>query len=176
MEKYILSEIYTLVPRELYTPETGKSALMEQFGLQGEYIFHNASYQKADAIIAYALPSAAEGSIDECCNTYPFVVRLLKELDNITGYNKVIFHYNAEKGLSHIIIGTGEELKMANSFSSDSFESALYFLFLSIRQLQMNPKQCIVRVCSGIDADQEKTISRFFSGVETNNLDNLIQV
>ena len=75
---------------------------------------------------------------------------------------------------SHTVIATGSELKMANSFKADSFESALYFLFLSIQQLQMNPRQCTVRVCSAITPQQEETIARFFSGVEKNNLDNLI--
>ena len=75
---------------------------------------------------------------------------------------------------AHIIICTGEELKLANSFKADSFESALYFLFLSIQKLQMNPKQCVIRVCSDISQEQEETVKRFFNGVEKNNLDNCI--
>ncbi len=175
MGKYILSEIFTLVPKEVYTPQLGKAALVEQFGLQGEYEFHETFHEKADAVMAYALPASGEGKNNVCSKPYPFIVRLLQEMEEITGYNKVVFHYNPERRLSHTIISTGDELKLANCFEADSFESALYFLFLSIRQLQMNPKQCTVRVCSCIDSGQEKTISRFFSGVEKNNLDNLIQ-
>ena len=175
MEKYFLSEIFTLVPKEVYTPQMGKDALVEQFGLQEEYDFHDTSYDKANAVIAYALPSSIDRGTGICNKIYPFAVRLLQEIEDITGYNKVVFHYNAGKRLSHTIISTGDELKLANCFKADSFESALYFLFLSIKQLQMNPRQCTVRVCSSIDTEQEKTISRFFNGVEKNNLDNLIQ-
>lgn len=176
MGKYILSEIFTLVPEELYTPELGRAALTEQFGLEGEYDFHHTLHEKANAVIAYALPACGEKGTGVCSKTYPFAVRLLQETEEIPGYNKVVFHYNMERKLSHIIICTGEELKLANSFKADNFESALYFLFLSIQQLQMNPKQCIVRVCSGITSEQETIISRFFNGVEKNNLDNLIQI
>lgn len=175
MEKYILSEIFTLIPKEYYTPQFGKAALMEQFGLEGEYFFHSIPYNKANAVIAYALPPAEENGADSCCTPVPFAKRLLEETGQITGYNKVVFHYNSIKKLSHTIICTGEELKLANSFKADSFESALYFLFLAIRQLQMNPKQCIIRVCCHMTPQQEALISRFFNGVEINDLDNLIQ-
>lgn len=176
MGQYILTEIFTLVPKEVYTPELGRTALTEQFGLQGEYDFYSALYEKAGAVVAYALPSSQKTGTGVCHKAYPFAIRLLQESEEITGYNKVILHYNSTRKLSHTIICTGEELKLANSFKADSFESALYFLFLSIQQLQMNPKQCIVRVCNEITEEQEKTISRFFNGVEKNNLDNLIQI
>ncbi len=175
MEKYILSEIFTLIPKDFYTPQMGKAALMEQFGLEGEYSFHSIPYNKENAVIAYALPHGLEYGEDGDCNALPFVTRLLEETGQITGYNKVVFHYNCAKKLSHTIICTGEELKLANSFKADSFESALYFLFLAIQQLQMNPKQCIVRVCCHMTPQQEAIISRFFNGIEVNNLDNLIQ-
>lgn len=168
-EKYILSELFTLFPSELYTPEQGREALQRQFALEGEYAFGRYGFANAGAVVAYAVPSGCPA------DTLPFVARLLEETTHIAHYNKVIFHYSSSRRLSHTVISAGEELKLANSFKADSFESALYFLFLSIRQLQMNPKQCIIRVCSPITVQQEETIGRFFNGVETNNLNNIIQ-
>ena len=175
MEKYILSEIFTLIPRELYTPQTGETALEEQFSLESGYVFYSYLYEKGNAVVSYALPESITKEYPQIENIYPLVVKLLHEANAIECYNKVIFHYCTTKRIAHIIICTGEELKLANSFKADSFESALYFLFLSIQQQQMNPKQCIVRVCSDIEPQQEETIKRFFNGVETHNLDNLIQ-
>lgn len=172
MKQYILSGLFTLIPEELYTPEFGKEALCSQFSLNDGYIFNGHRLNGTNAVVAYALKeeeTVKEGQLPE-----PFAIRLMEECDNINEYNKVVFHYSGEKNLSHTVIATGGELKMANSFKADSFESALYFLFLSIKQLQMNPRQCTVRVCSAITPQQEETIARFFSGVETNNLDNQI--
>ena len=172
MEKYILSEIFTLIPEELYTAQCGEAALKEQFSLKGEYLYKEYPFKSASAIVAYAFPQdmAAEGSD----RMFPFIVRMLQETAEIGNYNKVIFHYSKENKLSHIVISAGEELKIANCFKADTFESALYFLFLSIKQLQMNPKQCTVRVCWDIMPEQEQTIGKFFKGVEKNNLSELI--
>lgn len=171
MERYFLSETFTLIPKELYTPQCGEEALNAQFSLKGSYIYKDYCFESAGAVIAFAIKKEN----NENGASLPFVVKLLEESLTISNYNRVVFHYSKERKLAHIIICTGEELKLANSFKADSFESALYFLFLSIQQLQMNPKQCIVRVCSEIESQQEDTIKRFFNGVETNNLSNLIQ-
>ena len=172
MKQYILSDLFTLIPQELYTPSLGKEALCSQFNLNGSYTFKGHLLASTKAVVAFAVEegNGEGGAMDSC----PFAVRLIEECDSIDEYNKVVFHYSAQKMLSHTVIATGSELKIANSFKADSFESALYFLFLSIQQLQMNPRQCTVRVCSAITPQQEETIARFFSGVEKNNLDNLI--
>ena len=182
MEKYILSEIFTLIPKELYTAESGEAALKEQFSLKGEYIYKEYGFNGANAVVAYALPKDStqqnpEGTkeLPEGSDSmYPLIVGMLEETGAIDSYNKVIFHYSKEKKFSHIVICAGKELKIANCFKADTFESALYFLFLSIQQLQMNPKQCIVRICSDMTPEQEQTIGKFFNGVEKNNLSKII--
>ena len=172
MKQYILSDLFTLIPQELYTPELGKEALCSQFNINEEYSFNGHRLTGTKAVVAYAIKEderAENGQHPE-----PFAIRLIEECSNIDEYNRVVFHYSSGKNLSHTVIAAGTELKIANSFKADSFESALYFLFLSIQQLQMNPRQCTVRVCSAITPQQEETIARFFNGVEKNNLDNHI--
>ena len=168
MEKYILSEIFTLIPKELYSRERGEAALKEQFSLSDGYIYNEYLLSSSNAVAAFALP---QGNGPE---VYPFIVRMLEEAAAIDHYNKVVFHYSTERRLAHIVISTGNELKIANCFKVDTFESALYFLFLSIQQLQMNPKQCIVRVCFQATIEQQQIMDKFFNGVEIHNLSNTI--
>ena len=168
MEKYILSEIFTLIPKELYSRERGEAALKEQFSLSDGYIYNEYLLSSSNAVAAFALP---QGNGPE---VYPFIVRMLEEAAAIDHYNKVVFHYSTERRLAHIVISTGNELKIANCFKVDTFESALYFLFLSIQQLQMNPKQCIVRVCFQATIGQQQIMDKFFNGVEIHNLSNTI--
>lgn len=160
---YLPTEIFTLIPLEIYTPQSGEAALREQFSLSGELIYGEHHFQQYKAVMAF------------CGTVPPFAIKLIEECSSISNYNKVVFHYSQQLNLSHTIIGAGEELKLANSFKAESFESALYFLFLSIQQLQMNPKQCVIRVCGDISVQQEETIKRFFNSVEKNNLNNYIQ-
>ena len=155
MEKYILSEIFTLIPKELYSRERGEAALKEQFSLSDGYIYNEYLLSSSNAVAAFALPQGNRPEV------YPFIVRMLEEAAAIDHYNKVVFHYSTERRLAHIVISTGNELKIANCFKVDTFESALYFLFLSIQQLQMNPKQCIVRVCFQATIEQQQIMDKF---------------
>lgn len=164
MGKYILSEYFTLIPKEVYTHELAGRILSDQFSMDMESQVGAFVLEKENAVVAFR----QESRNGETC--LPFVVKLLDEATQIDAYNKVVFHYLQEKGIAHIIIYTGEDLKLANSFKADSFESALYFLFLSIKGLQMNPKQCVVRVCWQITSDQESVFAKFFNGFKINDL------
>lgn len=163
MKSYLPTEIFTLIPMEIYTPQSGEAALREQFSIDGEILYGEHYIKGHNAVMAYSGV------------TPPFAIKLIEECSSISNYNKVVFHYSEHLNLSHTIICTGDELKLANSFKAESFESALYFLFLSIQQLQMNPKQCVVRVCSEITQSQQQIIKKFFNSVEINNLNNYIQ-
>ena len=173
MEKYIFTEIFTLFPKELYSAHAGEIALKSEFQPGNGYIFKEYLYKKGNVVVSYAVPQTALPENAE--ELPPFVARLLMEADAITSYNKAILHYNGNRNIAHIIICTGEELKLANSFKADSFESALYFLFLAIKGLQMNPRQCTVRVCCNITKEQEGIFSRFFKGFQVNDLDILLK-
>ena len=107
MEKYILSEIFTLIPKELYSRERGEAALKEQFSLSDGYIYNEYLLSSSNAVAAFALP---QGNGPE---VYPFIVRMLEEAAAIDHYNKVVFHYSTERRLAHIVISTGNELKIA---------------------------------------------------------------
>lgn len=164
MDKFVLTEIFTLLPKDLYSPQLGKNALMGQFSLDENVPVGVHFMEKDNAVVVYR-QSGQEGE-----EPLPFVVKMLEEACNIPVYNKVMFHYSKEKRLSHTIIYNGEELKLANSFRADSFESALYFLFLSIQGLQMNPKQCVVRVCCPVTEEQERIFAKFFNGFQVKDL------
>lgn len=168
MGKYTLSEYFTLIPKEVYSLELAQRALSEQFSLSAPLSVGCFHLEKESAVVAYVQDGGAEG---ECL---PFVLKLLEEAAHIEAYNKVAFHYSQERNLTHIVIYTGDDLKLVNSFKADSFESALYFLFLSIKGLQMNPRQCEVMACWQTSREQEDVFTRFFSGFKRNDLNTLL--
>lgn len=168
MGKYILSEYFTLIPKEVYSKELAQRALSGQFSLTAPFSVGSFHMEKENAVVAYVQDGNPE---DE---SLPFVLKLLEEATQVVAYNKVAFHYSHEKKLAHVVIYTGDELKLANSFKADSFESALYFLFLSIKGLQMNPRQCEVMACWQTSREQEDVFTRFFCGFKTNDLNTLL--
>lgn len=169
MAEYLLLDTFTLIPKDLYSPQLGKEALAAQFMIDmQQYNFGEWLFGDAKAMVAYAIPKS-EGE------KLPLIARLLEETRNIASFNKVILHYCPKKQLSNTVICMGGELKLANSYKADSFESALYFLFLAIQKLQMNPQQCTVRVTSEISGEQHATIARFFKGTEIYNLNNTLE-
>jgi hypothetical protein len=173
MGRYIYTEKFTLIPKEAYTPQLGREALEQQFHIGAEDHIDTCDVCEADAVAVYCAPGAG-------CNTsdmdkpLPLAAGMMQVVCGAEEFNKAAFHYSREKGFAHIIIYAGKELKLANAFKVDSYESALYFLFLSIQQLQMNPKQCIVRVCFQATIEQQQIMDKFFNGVEIHNLSNTI--
>ena len=165
MQRYFYTEKFALIPKQVFTHELGREALAAQFQLEEDAPMGVCSPGGQEVVVVYH--QLQEG--------LPFVLRLMEEAAAIEDYNKVAFHYSKEKGIAHIIIYTGNDLRLANSFKVDSYESALYFLFLSIKGLQMNPQQCMVHICWGIDAAQKQTADRFFKGAQVKDLDTYIK-
>ena len=168
--KYVYIEKFTLVPQELYTPELGREALVQQFQLDPDAPVECCNSCNCAAVVVYSPENVQKSQAAESI-AVPFVVGMMDIAREAGEYNKVAFHYNKERGYAHIVIYTGDELKLANSFKVDSFESALYFLFLSIKGLQMNPQQCVINICWNIPDAQKETVAKFFKGTHVVDLE-----
>ena len=92
MDKYIFTEIFTLFPKELYTPKAAETALKAQFGLGNGYIFKEYPYKGGEIVVSYAIPAKETQDQTEYTKMYPLVARLLEEADSIGDYNKVMLH------------------------------------------------------------------------------------
>ena len=170
MGKYFYTEKFTLIPKQIYTPELGREALEQQFQLNIDANIESCQVCAAEAVMVYCAHNIMEVTSD-VEKPLPLAAGMMQTVYGIEEYNKVAFHYSKERGFAHIVIYTGEALKLANAFKVDSYESALYFLFLSIKGLQMNPQQCVITLCWDIDAKQREIAGKFFKGTKVNNLD-----
>ena len=172
MNRYQISEIFTLIPQQFYNTQEGENALQKIFGISASYNVHSIELNEHKAVLCWAIHQNSYNAVDKSDTIYPFVYKLFSLIPQSNNYNNAIFHYNQEVKLCHIIICENKELKIANSFRCDNFESALYFLLLAVKKLNMNPKQTTVRVCSNISKGETMLIHKFFRGVEINILDN----
>ncbi len=170
MGRYIYTEKFTLIPKEAYTPQLGREALEQQFHIGTEDHIDTCDVCEADAVAVYCAPGAGCNASD-VEKPLPLAAGMMQVVCGAEEFNKVAFHYSRERGFAHIIIYAGKELKLANAFKVDSYESALYFLFLSIKRLQMNPQQCVITICWDIEAAQREIAEKFFKGTQVINLE-----
>lgn len=95
---------------------------------------------------------------------YPSIYPPLLSLPSFYDYNKVYINYT--KGQIHIIIYEGTSLIYCNSFPAAYFNTALYFLFLALRQTQFNPEQTTVFVSGSINETDILQLSKYFSKIK----------
>ncbi len=169
---YQISEIFTLIPQQFYSVEEGEITLQKMFGINTSYNVQSTKLDEYNAVLCYAVHQdiLKDINIGDC--VYPFIGKLLSMVSNSGNFNNALFHYNKELKLCHIIICENKELKIANCFKCDNFETAIYFMLLSVKKLNMNPKQTIIRVFSPISMSENQMINKFFRGTQLNTLDN----
>lgn len=171
MDYYYLTGKFTLIPNMFFTQQNAVEAMKELFGVEKGEIIKHSPIQLFNAYMVYSLPIEIVSKMKEGENIYPFAFCLIDFLKNIKEYNKVIFHYSSSHNLAHVVICKGNELQLVNSYSANSFESAVYFLFLALKQTIINPLQTKIQMCSEFSPQEVQTIEKYFSGVEINCID-----
>ena len=65
----------------------------------------------------------------------------------------------------HLVIAQGKSLCLANVFAAPDFTTAEYFIFLSMKRLQLNPEVSTVCFRTPLDPEAEMSLYRYFKGV-----------
>ena len=94
----------------------------------------------------------------------PEMYYILKALLKVEEYNRIVASYAA--GYLHLGISQGRNLLLANVFRAADFTTAEYFLFLAIRNLQLNPEVTSVYFRTPLSEEEEMSLYRYFKSVE----------
>lgn len=108
-----------------------------------------------DAVLLYEADSE---------ESLPELYYILDKLDSNPEYNKV--HLSFKDGCLHLAIAQGRNLLLANVYEAPDFTTAEYYLFLALRQLQLNPEITTVCVASELSEEEEMSLYRYFKAVE----------
>lgn len=171
MDYYYLTEKFTLIPKMFFSQKNAIEAIKELYGVDKGEVIKHIYLQSFDAYLAYILPIATVSRMKEGEEIYPFAYALMDSLKNVTEYNKVLFHYSVSHHLAHVVIAKGEELQLVNSYHADCFESAVYYLFLAVKQTIINPLQTTLHIYSPLSPEELQIISKYFSGIEADNIE-----
>lgn len=169
----LLTPKVALVPESFYNPGTARAALSEVAALQeGDFVesvnvpslasvllFSNSIGESLSKVIAQTvLPSSGMP-----VRVLPELYYLLLELSGLSEYNKIVASWR--DGWLHLVIAQGKSLLLANVFEAPDFTTAEYFLFLSMKRLQLNPEVSTVCFRTPLDPEAEMSLYRYFKAV-----------
>ena len=94
----------------------------------------------------------------------PELYNVLKSLEGISEYNKIVASYG--DGLLELAIAQGGNLLFANVFEAADFTTAEYFIFTAVKKLQLNPEVSTIHFLTPLSGDEEMSLYRYFKSVE----------
>ena len=169
----LLTPKVCLVPEAFFDPQTARGALSEVCPLDdGDFVetialpslasvlvYSNSIGENLSKVMAQTvLPTSGES-----VRVLPEMYYLLGMLDSIQDYNKIVASWAGE--WLHLVIAQGKSLRLANVFRAPDFTTAQYFLFLSLKQLQLNPEVSTVCFRTPLDSEASMSLYRYFKGV-----------
>ena len=146
----------TVVPEAFFVPEKARELLSEVASLGPEDEVKWLPLSSLGAVLVYS-PSSQDET--------PELARLLESLKDNPQYNKV--HASWKGGYLHLVLAQGKNLLLANVFQAPDFTTAQYFLFLAMKQFQLNPEVTTVYLGTPLGEEDEMSLYRYFKAVES---------
>ena len=94
----------------------------------------------------------------------PEIYYMLKYVSSLPDYNKILASYM--DGILYLVIAQGRSLLLCNSFHAPDFTTAQYFIFLAMKNLQLNPEVSTVTFRTPLSEDDEMSLYRYFKNVD----------
>ena len=157
MEVSILTPVCTLVPAHFFNTTSARDALAEVACLREGDVVKWVEVPQYDAVLLYAVEN-------EGVEALPELWFLLRDLPKCKDYNKLIASY--KDGFLYLAIAQGGSLLLANVFEAPDFTTAQYYIFLAMKQLQLNPEVSTICMRSLVGPEEEMSLYRYFKSVE----------
>jgi hypothetical protein len=94
----------------------------------------------------------------------PEMYYMLRSVLDLPDYNKILASYM--DGVLYLVIAQGRSLMLCNSYHAPDFTTAQYFVFLAMKNLQLNPEVSTICFRTPLSEDEEISLYRYFKNVE----------
>ena len=94
----------------------------------------------------------------------PEMYFMLRSVLDLQDYNKILASYM--DGVLYLVIAQGRSLLLCNSFHAPDFTTAQYFIFLALKNLQLNPEVSTICFRTPLTDEEEMSLYRYFKNVE----------
>lgn len=148
-----MTEKFTLVPSELFSEETARETLSEVVLLEeGEpLLFLDVPF--CQSVLVYA------------GQRRPAVYDMLMSLCKIRHHNKIMASISDD--VLSLVVAQGDRLQFCNCFKAGDFTTALYYIFMVLKKLQINPEISTLYFTSGnVGQEQLTSLFRYFKSAE----------
>lgn len=165
---------FSIVPAtegENLTPEKAREILSELFYIPANEKVMRLPLLHNTAILIYCVPEKLIHNTVVAKGT-PLVYNMINSLQYIQDHNKLIINITKEQRLGnllllHIVLQEGDKFILANTHNAPDFNTVLYYLLLSIKNVQLNPNQTKVYLYStDIEKSEQLLLKQYFKGIE----------
>ena len=165
---------FVLVPKSFFNPQEAAAALSDVVKLreedQVEYVeepafgavlvFSNSIGESLSRTVAATVMDTSGNP----ARILPEIHFVLADLPRCPEYNKIVCSWR--DGYLYMAIAQGKSLRLCNVFTAADFTTAEYFIFLAMKNLQLNPEVSTICFRTALDPDQEMSLYRYFKAVE----------
>ena len=165
---------FTLVPSQFHCPQQSRAILSEVVDLEDGDTVDYVAIPSLAATMVFSLSNG--GTLHKVLSEtvlltdgskatpLPEAYYMLKCLDSLTEYNKIVASY--VDGYLYLVIAQGKSLLLCNSFEAVDFTTAEYFIFLAMKRLQLNIEASSIYFRTELSPEQEISLYRYFKNVE----------
>ena len=150
--------MFTLVPSQFFDPATAREALAEVADLQEDDTVGHLDLPQYNAVLVYTTDGDSV-----IVDGVPEIYRLLTRLPDCPEYNKILCSLSGDR--LFLAVAQGKNLLLANSFPAQDFTTAEYYIFLTLKSLQLNPEISTICWRNGLDPESEMSLYRYFKAV-----------
>ena len=150
--------MFTLVPSQFFNPAAAREALAQVADLKDGDVVKHIDIPQYDAVLVYT-----PGEDSAVVEGTPEIYKLLRQLPCCPEYNKILCSIRGER--LFLAVAQGKNLLLANSFPVRDFTTAEYFIFLSLKSLQLNPEISTICWRTPLDAEDEMSLYQYFKAV-----------
>lgn len=147
-----MTEKFTLVPSEFFSEETARETLSEVVLLEEGEPLSFLDVPSCQAVLVYA-------------GRRPAVYDMLMSLCKIRHHNKIIASVSDD--VLSLVVAQGDRLQFCNCFKAGDFTTALYYIFMVLKKLQINPEISTLYFAScNVSQERLTALFRYFKSAE----------
>lgn len=156
MESSLPASKCTLVPSEFFDSASARETLSELVDINENEEVAFVEIPWYNAVLIYSISGESK--------SLPEMFFILKGLQDCREYNKILCTYDGS--YLYMAIAQGSNLLLSNVFEAVDFTTAEYFIFLAMKNLQLNPEVSTICWRKPISEDEEMSLYRYFKAVE----------
>jgi hypothetical protein len=158
-----ISPSFTLIPESAFLPTNAASILQSIHNisdLDEVYFYHLPQF---GATCIYSIPNSITAPIlknQSSIRFYSIAVQLIQMTMSLYGHTRALFFYRNQH--LYLIVMKEHRLLLCNAYHAEEFNTALYFLFFSLHQWQLNPESLRLYISGQISKQNRQILHTYF--------------